>query len=388
MKHAFLISLLFFSSCLGEEDVINDLNSERESYLQDRTFRRHELEASLWKPALPYAQTRLNAYALDDAGWDLLPTMSTFTGKLSRPTQQEQKKKNLLKSIPSNDKEWIELGKRVFWTMPMRRDPYLEWLVQRPEHWEEVGLQSDDEGNLIGVARFTDARGEERAGATCGFCHGESGEAGPANRQLNLGLGRDLFNAGHGVTSHYADWGFGKVDVTDDGVQDALKIPDLFRLADAKYINSSASVKVNSTTSLAIRFETQYITGHAMEARPRRELVWALARFVQTLKPLRKEMPKNDLFEQKCASCHPISSGFGGLISADQLTSDNRSAHSQKRGTGFYKAPFLTDVSERAPYLHDASVDTLDTLLKEGHVVGDPLTASEQHELLLFLEQL
>ena len=356
------------------------------SYENDRVWRRNELEVSLWRPELPYAQKRLVAYALEDQGWDLLPPLNTDVSPVPNI-----EKRTLPLTPPTTEEEWIRLGERVFWEMPMRRDPYLEWLVDQPELWERAGLEKTADGNLRGVAQFTDARGNVRTGATCGFCHGENGEAGRASRQLDLGLGRDLFNANRGVESDYKSWGMGRVDVTDDGVPDALRIPDLFTIAKRNHINSSASIKVNSLATLAIRFETQYIVGHSMEARPNRVHTWALAAFIFSL----TDMKKNDsvaipaVFEKKCASCHPVESNFGGvLVPFESLTTDSKSANSVKRGTGFYRAPFLRNTSENAPYMHDGSFDSLEDLLEKGHVNDENLTQEEQQNLLNFLKRI
>ncbi len=389
----FLVFVILTSSitaCVPAPEVGNQesfISSQFHSYQNDRKWRRNQLEKSLWKPELPYAKKRLDAYALQDQGWDFLPLLNAqISGvPITNPTSLPQ-------VAPKDQEEWIQLGERVFWEMPMRRDPYLEWLVERPELWERVGLERNEKGNLRGVAQFKDARGDTRVGATCGFCHGENGEAGRASRQLNLGLGRDLFNAERGVESHYKNWGIGKVDVTDDGVADALRIPDLFTIAAKKHINSSASIKVHSPATLAIRFETQYIVGHSMEARPNRMYTWALAAFILSLSDtntFETEINVPTTFEQKCSSCHPTESHFGGvLVAHEQLTTDPNSAKSIKRGTGFYRSPLLKNVSQNAPYMHDGSFDTLEEILKEGHVAGQKLTIEEQSTLLNFLRRI
>ncbi|MFP4599165.1 MAG: c-type cytochrome [Persicimonas sp.] len=369
-----------------------------DDYLHDASWRRAQLEASLWRPELPYARKRLTAYALEDSGWDLLPKIDArvmpvgnepvgnepaFDGRRITPEQ-----------TPQTYDEWLALGEDVFWSMPMRRDTYLKWLVERPDLWDEVGFETREDGTLRGLVRYEDDRGRLRTAATCGLCHGARGEAGRAARELDLGRGRELFARARGAEpGAYTEWPAGTVDVTDDGVTDPLSIPDLWGLSHARYINSSAAVRVASPASLAIRFETQYIPGHSMEARPDRRLTWALAMYVLSLeRPARPDTQPRDtsagleLFEQHCADCHLPDEGFGGdLVEADELPVDQKAAHSAFRGTGFYKVPSLIGISEAAPYLHDASAPTLRAFLDNGH---PELTDAQRDQLIDYLETL
>ena len=50
--------------------------AEGPSYLDDATFRRAALEASLTDPDNVYSATRASAYGLGDRGWDVLPVWS------------------------------------------------------------------------------------------------------------------------------------------------------------------------------------------------------------------------------------------------------------------------------------------------------------------------
>lgn len=364
-----------------------------ETYLNDASWRREQLEASLWKPELPYARKRLAGYALEDGGWDLLPLIETeITTVGDNPKTFDVLPDD---AVPQTREEWLELGARVFWSMPMRRDAYLEWLIETPEVWDEVGLQRDEEGNVRGIVRFTDARGNERAGATCGLCHGDGGLPGRATRELDLGLGRELFSrAMYGRGTDYDTWGPGLVDVTDDQVVDALAIPDLWGVRHQKYMNHSGAIKLDTPAALAIRFETQYIVGHSLEARPDRRISWALMMYIYSLEPPQQSTPKNDrgqeLFRERCATCHVPDLGYSGvLVPAESISSDPQAAYSQMRGTGSYKVSSLLRIADGAPYLHDASVGSLRELL-EVHPTADPAVTSEEdiNDLIGFLETL
>ncbi len=349
-----------------------------DDYLNDAAFRRTELEASLWQPELPYARKRLAAYGLDDRGWDLLPVMESGLEPAETPTTVE---------------EWLALGERVFWELPMRQDPYFSWLLDRPELWEEVGIEADENGDAKGLARYVDPQGRERVAATCGLCHGADGVPGRAKRDLDLGHGRWLFTQAMGIDpGNFASWGPGAIDVTDDGVDDPLAIPNLWGVNHNGYVNSSGAIRRVSPATLAIRFETQYIVGHSLGVRPDRRLTWALAMFVQSLErdvDPRDDSAGADVFERNCASCHRPDNGFSGdLVAAELLTSDPVSAFSPDRGTGFYKVPSLLGVGDGGPYLHDGSAPDLDALLEQGHPHGTALPSNQRQLLIEFLEAL
>ena len=406
MKTLLTIAALLLTTmgCVREDASATFIEAHAQDYLEDATFRRAQLEASLWRPQLPYARKRLAGYALpeEEGGWDLLPELGArvmpvtraqverglgsvpFEGELLRP-----------EVTPRTQREWEQLGERVFWRMPMRRDVYLEWVVERPEHWEAVGLEQDESGALRGIVRFEDARGRVRVGATCALCHGAGGEAGVASRSVDLGMARVLFARARGAQGEpFEQWGPGRVDVTDDEVMDALAIPDLFGAKYQAYLNSSGAVKVESPASLATRFETQYIVGHGLEARPDRRFTWALAAFVLSLEDP-SHAPRMDssgarVFTQHCAGCHVPEQGFsGGLVPAMALSVSPVAAQSVLRGTGYYKVPGLIGIGRGGPYFHDASAPTLGDVLDSEHPSsGVRLEDAEREALLQFLSTL
>ena len=360
-----------------------------DDYLNDHEFRREQLEGSLWRPDLPYASKRLNAYALDGQGWDLLPTFDVTVKSVgATPTTT-----TLSSEIPTTREEWLALGEQVFFHMPMRRDAYLEWAVRDREIAEGVGLEYDDAGNVRGVVEFTDGYGDTRQGATCGMCHANDGVPGQPNEELDLGMARALFGEEFGIdNSRYAEWGPGTVDVTDDQVGDALAIPSLWSLEHQSHINTSGAIKLATPAALAIRFETQYIVGHSMLERPHRVFVWALTMYVLSLEadtePDHSD-PGFDVFERACAGCHSPEHDYGGpLIDAATINYDQRAANSIYRGTGYYRTPTLVGVSKSDRFMHDAKVTSLDELLASGHPNGGVLDVEEREDLLSFLNSL
>lgn len=380
---------------LAPDEPVAWMEAHTQDYLTERAFRRARLEETLWRPELPYAKKLLDNYAIEEGGWDLLPVL-TFRVEPIYPEQgAEFDGEPLMHQRPQTRDEWLALGQRAFWEMPMRRDPYLSWIASRPELWDEVGLKQREDGSLRGFVRYLDPRGRARVGVTCGLCHGDGGEPGRADADVDLGLARALYMESRGLDGAPFDgWGPGKIDVTNDGVDDPVAIPNLWGASTQSHFNASGSIRVATPASAAVRFETQYIINHSFEARPARELPWALAMFVMSLRPPEPTSSPGstrgaELFESQCAGCHDPARGYsGGLVDADALTSDPRIARSPTRGTGSYRAPSLLGVSQGGPYLHDLSAPTLGDLLAEGHPTGATLEPEARAELIDFLQTL
>lgn len=380
------------------DDPIEWMELHTEDYLEDRAWRRARLEETMWRPDLPYAKKLLENYGLERGGWDLLPVLDFQVAPVYGPESDRPfSPSSLMERRPETREEWLALGERAFWEMPMRRDPYIEWIAQHPEHWEEVGLKQNEDGSLRGFTRYIDPRGRERVGITCGLCHGANDEPGFADSHIDMGRARALYMESRGLDPEpFIYWGPGKLDVTNDNVDDPVAIPNLWGASEQAYFNASGSIRVVSPASAAVRFETQYIINHSFEARPDRALPWALAMFMMSLQapettpePSEALQAGEALFMQKCAGCHIPERGYSGeLIPASALTSDPAISQSITRGTGFYRAPSLLGLSRGGPYLHDLSASTLDDLLLGGHPTGETLDEASRARLILFLETL
>lgn len=356
------------------------------AYVEDAAFRRQVLEQALWQPELPYSRGLLGSYGLETGGWELLPTTASLS--LDGPT-------------PTTHQEWLAAGEKAFYELPMRRDGYVDWLVERPELWDSVGLEKRADGSVRGLVSYVDAAGIDRVGISCSLCHAKGGHAGFSSRSLDLGLARALYRQAQGLEpGQPGTWGPGRIDVTDDGVNGPTAIPDLWGMKYAGHMNHSGAIEIGGVkaATLAVRFETQIILGHRMEARPDRRLTWALAQFVLSLEPPPGDASAapaddvaagRDVFEQRCAGCHNPDHGFaGGLVHSDMLTSDPTVATTPERGTGYYKVPSLVGVRFGAPYLHDGSAPTLDALLVSGHPSGAALDDLSRTQLTEFLSTL
>jgi len=400
MKKWFPILLFTLSACVSENestptsdiDPVSWLETNATNYLENQEWRRAQLEASLWMPELPYARKRLEAYGLVDSGWDFLPQMSFTTTRVGgNPVTVE-----FSDAVPTSREEWLKLGEQVFWDMPMRRDGYLEWLAVNPQIWDEVGIQTDRDGNMRGIVKFEDVTGRQRMGVTCGVCHGDNGVPGTANHKLDLGKARSYFGEVVGANfTEGLEWGPGAVDVTDDNITDPLGIPTLWALEHQSHINRSGAIKLASPAALAIRFETQYIEGHSMMARPNRTHTLALAMYVYSLTSptQREELSENErgrtIFQDNCASCHNPEKGYGGgLVAASTINSNPIATQSPMRGTGFFKVPTLIGISKSDRFMHDAGLDSLEDVIDSGHPNGSSLDAKDREDLLSFLGKL
>ncbi|MFT7579047.1 MAG: mono/diheme cytochrome c family protein [Myxococcota bacterium] len=383
-------------------------------YLGDASARRALLEAALWRPELPYSRELLDSYGFGDRGWDLLPILGTesrpFTvtdaAHLASGGQLDSKGATSLGDRrPTTQQQWRRLGESVFTLLPMREDGYVTWLASNPQAWPELGVAPRADGTVRGLVVYPRLGGNGAAvGVTCAMCHGGDNVLGRGDRHIDVGAIRVSHAEALGRTPEpiLRNWGPGRADVTDDGVSSVTAIPDLWGLDEAQYLNASGAIAAASPGAMAVRFETQYIKGHRMRARPSRTTMWALTQFLISLKP-----PADDprfagvesqpalanagqaAFEANCARCHEPNRAFsGGLVSAASLAVEQSVATTPERGTGFYKVPSLRHVRANAPYLHDGSAPSLAALLASGHPRGDVLPATARSALIAYLETL
>jgi len=319
--------------------------------------------------------------------------MGEISGVFRRSDSQELRSGLELQTddlISVRDRD-LSLGQAVFHYFPMRADRWLDWLIRSPSYWDLVGLDVDEDGVVPGLVRYVDEMGSPGVAVTCALCHSAPTERsqrhdGRATRTLDIGKARALWKQSIGLSAgDEAHWGPGRIDVTDDGVDGPTAIPDLFGLADARYLNASGVIEVVDSVVPALRFETQFILGHNMLARPARDLTMALADYVLSLSPATQPAPTPEAFLERCAGCHnPEASFSGGLVDANAIGTDPTVAHTPARGTGYYKIPSLLGASHGGPYFHDASAETFDEVL-DRHATGAPLDAATRRQIIRIL---
>jgi mono/diheme cytochrome c family protein len=388
------------------------------AFLHDTPARRAALEAALTNPANMYSRIRLAAYGLGDRGWDLLPVwnprsmpvdaaLNTMLARNEMPVVPADRAPLWNGVTPTTMPEWIELGRRVFFEYPMRAEVFMEYALTEPALATDVGVQRTTSGDIPGLVVFANVDGQTRVGITCAICHSNVRDgnvlAGEARRSFNYGKLRVTYDRVHGTlrsedeATRMLAWGPGRADVTEDDDEDPVAIPDLWGLRDQRWLTQAGTIKHDSPLALAIRQETQLTDSNHALIRPPRELAWALAMYIYSLKPpahVAAAQPKGKaLFEEHCARCHSNAAYGGNAIAASTIGTDPALATGKGRGTGKYRVPGLLDVRNGAPYLHHGAVASLDELLsptrkEPGHTPGTKLSPGDRAALIAFLETL
>jgi mono/diheme cytochrome c family protein len=229
------------------------------------------------------------------------------------------------------------------------------------------------------------------------------------------------------------------------------KIPDLIGISERKYIDATGT-HLNRGVGDLMRYAALVSTAEATEfgphqmlaqdsARPRArrsdEALYALALYVQSLRPPHNPNPVNEksiagekIFKKEgCGGCHtpPLYTSnkltlAQGFTPPDDLPptldvfrisvgTDAGLALKTRKGTGYYKVPSLKGAWYRGHYLHDGSAASLEEMFDpdrlddqhqpggysppnvknraiKGHVFGLKLNPTEREQLLAFLRTL
>jgi hypothetical protein len=229
------------------------------------------------------------------------------------------------------------------------------------------------------------------------------------------------------------------------------KVPDLIGIKDRKYIDHTAThlnrgigdlmryaamVSFGETTQFG---QHNMLGGGAQRPRARRsdEVLYALALYLQSLKPPPNPNPVNEqsaagekLFNRAgCVGCHvpPLYTNNKVTLALDfeppkeapptmdilrvTVGTDPGLALKTRKGTGYYKVPSLKGLWYRGHYLHDGSAASLEEMFDparlsdeykpkgyvppgvttraiKGHEFGLKLTAPERAQLIAFLRTL
>jgi len=392
---------LLVSACSGPSEAETVSDVERgQRYDESETFRRDALLASLENPDNGYARLRLERYRSEQ--WEALPIWNPAIRVTSEADIGAAKPVAgfaplEIEAVPWAEAPLLELGRRAFYEYPVQIMAFTAEALTRPDAPAEYGLWSA-EGQLGGLVWTALPRGAVSLAVTCSSCHassrGQVSITGKNNAQLDIGrLASDF----RGDAPNLA-WGPGRLDVTNDGSDNPVAIPDLRPVRYQAHLQRAATVK-NELIALAIRTETLIITSLAETARPPRKLAFALALFLWRLPDAPRAAPGAAsargarLFEQRCASCHQPPRYSGPPIALDRIGTDPLVGQSSERGTGAYRVPSLRAVGDRSPLFAAGSVRDLAELLDParaatGHRFGLDLDSAQRADLIRFLDTL
>jgi mono/diheme cytochrome c family protein len=370
--------------------------AETARYLDDPTYRRAELVASLTAVDNDYARLRLARYDSGDArDWSALPAWNPPTAPLA-PSATALRALDLPAAY---DLAALRaLGAAAFSAYPAMLAPTaVEATLREAGAAARYGFWTTPDGAPGGVVGVALARGAAGLAYTCATCHTARGAdgglvVGLANGDLDLGA----LVADHDATLPLAQvarlraWGPGRVDVTTADGREPVAVPDLRAVRDQRFLQRAGAVRRRSVVSLAIRVETLLITAHGEAVRPPREVALGLALYLDSLADSlptpRVDGPGAAVFAARCAGCHAPPTYGGGLVAAGDVGTDPALARSSTRGTGSYRVPSLRGVGARGRLFHDGSAAGLGEL--RGHPRGVELTTTEAASLRGLLEGL
>jgi mono/diheme cytochrome c family protein len=392
---------VLLSACSGPIDAGTQSDVERgKRYDESETFRRDALVASLENPDNGYARLRLERYR--PGQWEALPTWDPPIRVVSAADIGGTKPVAGFAALEIDAVPWaeaplLELGRRAFYEYPVQIMAFAAQALTHPEAPAEYGLWSA-EGRLGGLVWTALPRDAVSLSMTCSSCHSTARDerlvTGKNNARIDVGrLASDFRGDAPNLV-----WGPGRLDVTNDGMDNPAAIPDLRPVRYLEHLQRAATVK-NDLIALAIRTETLIITSLGETARPPRKLAFALALFLWRLPdaPLRATDDASArgarTFEQRCASCHQPPHYSGPPIALDRIGTDPLVGQSSERGTGAYRVPSLRAVGDRSPLFATGSVRDLTELLDPsrsaaGHPFGLDLDSAQRVDLQRFLETL
>lgn len=429
MRWLALLGVLALSACVAPatDELLH-------GFLTDGAQRRAALLGSLWFRDNDYAQLRLARYASPDGeSWDRLPEWLPPSTPLRRgPAAAAQPL-----PLPAGGSETElaaalrSLGEAAFFDYPAQLVGGFELALRSPELLAAYGLwqgraptdAADAAPRLGGLLRVELPGGSGTAlSLSCASCHaraaGEQVEPGRPADRLDIGaLAQD--QAPPGVELAQGRWGPGRVDVSPDGADNPVAIPDLRVVAAQRYLHHEATLRSDPSgpltdqrelpLALAVRIETLLITTLGQQRRPPPLVALGLAVYLRSLLPPSGSPGGGrgqELFAAHCQRCHAPPDYAGEPVALTELGTDPAAGRSRERGTGTYRTPTLRAVAQRPALLHDGRLLDLAALLDParlaadyqgalhgdgpvaGHRYGLSLTSDERADLIGFLQTL
>lgn len=413
-------------------------DSPLRGFLTEQKQRREALLQSLWFRDNEYARLRLARYAGDAAdSWDRLPEWRPASAVLRRGVADDAATPLPLPPLADSDAELqtalLQLGAAAFFDYPAQLVGGFELVLRSPEQLAGYGLWQgraphDAEGaapRLGGLLRIALPGNNGTALAlSCASCHaradGERIIAGLPAASLDIGaLVQD--QAPPGVLLPEGRWGPGRLDVSPDGADNPVAIPDLRVLAFQRYLHHEATLRNDPPDSpastrpetaplaLAVRVETLLITTLQQQARPPAMVALGLALYLRSLAPPPPVVGSGRgqaLFAARCQGCHAPPDYAGEPVALSVIGTDPAAGRSRERGTLSYRTPTLRAVAARSALLHDGRLRDLQALFDPdrlrdsytgalhgdgpvpGHPYGLELPDADRAALIEFLQTL
>ncbi len=379
-------------------EATDELMTSMRAYVDDPGYRRRALEESLVRRDNRYSALRLERY--DEVRWGSLPehlpaTAPIVAGEENAPPTPPRADDAAWSSLDVEATGWNEielraLGERAFFRYPVQAAEAMPRALASADH---AGVWKED-GKFGAVWVALPAK-VVVAAFTCATCH--ASRSGDGDSRLIAGRNNEALDAGriYGDGRRGMLWGLGRVDVTQDGLDNPVAIADLRPVRHQHDLHRAATLR-NGPTALAVRIETLLITNMGESARPPRKLVAALTVYLHSLAPsgaLPQSSLGSSVFARECASCHRGDSTSGPPISLAAIGTDPNVGLSSERGTGFYRVPSLRAVGDRRGLFASGAIDGIDALLDPertvaGHRYGLELGSEERAELVGYLRGL
>lgn len=370
-------------------------------YVNDAAFRRAELLQSLVNPGNGYSRLRIENYTEDKWGaldeWN--PKVAAVpVGSSSEPPDPSSSAFGALDvdGVPWDERALVDLGRKAFFHYPTQLAPFLREAIGDSAKASRYGLWADA-GSVLGAQWTALPRGVVEPALSCAACHAtaDSGSVVPGKNNADLDLGAMIADFGRGAPG---TWGPGRVDVTDDGIDNPTAITDLRAVRSEVALHHAGTVR-NGLVALAIRIETLVITSLGETVRPPRKLAFAMALYLFELEPLPVREPDAASrrgateFGRNCSGCHEPPEFSGVSIPIAVVGTDPAVGMSPDRTTGDYRVPSLRGVGDRRRMFANGSVSDVEELLRsdrpaKGHEFGLTLGDAEKADLVAYLETL